>query len=126
MKIICKRFLWNEEVQNRDKALLVWETLCNSKTEGALIILDIQTQNKATIIKLLWNLAKQKDKLSVIWVHSYYIKESRSWDTQANQDSWVVRKILQGGTWLEKAGISKEGIMEADTYNIKKIQQAKG
>ncbi|KAG5603963.1 hypothetical protein H5410_025455 [Solanum commersonii] len=34
----------------------------------------------------------------------------------ANQASWIVRKILQAGHWLEEKGLQIAEIMETDEY----------
>lgn len=78
VETICKRFLWNGEVQNRGKALLAWEVLCQPKVAGVLNIMDIPPWNKAAVIKHLWSLTHKKDKLWVVWVHTYYIKRQKS------------------------------------------------
>lgn len=45
--------------------------------------------------------------------------DNKVWDTQANQASWVIKRILQGGKWLEESGLNIEETMEVDRYNIK-------
>lgn len=82
--------------------------------------MDIETWNKATILKMLWNLANKKDKLWVIWVHAYFIKGKKPFDVQTNQASLVVKKKLQGSKWLEDARMNTKEILQADKYNIKK------
>lgn len=57
------------------KALLAWEKICYPQSAGGLNILDIAIWNKAAISKLLWNPCRKKDRLWVIWVHTYYIKK---------------------------------------------------
>lgn len=52
-------------------------------------------------------------------MHTYYIMDNKVWDTQANQASWVIKRILQGGKWLEESGLNIEETMEVDRYNIK-------
>ncbi|KAH0707011.1 hypothetical protein KY289_012087 [Solanum tuberosum] len=64
------------------------------------------------------NVSRQ-DKLWIGWIHTYYIKDRRSWKVQANQASWVVRKILQAGHWISKAGLQVTEVMEAETFAIK-------
>lgn len=76
---MCKRFLWNEEVQIKGKALVVWDALYLPKVAGGLNITDIYVWNKTSILKHLWNLNKEKDKLLILWVHTFYIKGKKSW-----------------------------------------------
>lgn len=63
VELLCKKLLWNGEVQNRGKALVAWDTLCQPKAANGLNIVNIKVWNKAVILKLLWNLAKKKEKL---------------------------------------------------------------
>lgn len=60
VKTVCKRFLWNGEVQNKDKALIAWEIICQPASAGELNIVEVQKWNQATILKHLWNLANKK------------------------------------------------------------------
>lgn len=84
------RFLLSENVDLLKKALIAWEILCKSKYNGGLNFLNIHTWNKAALGKLLCNLSKKKDKLWVIWVHSYYGRQNSVWGVQAKQTSWLV------------------------------------
>lgn len=117
--MLCKKFPQNGDIQNRGKTLIAQVTLCQPKTAGGLNVGDIQIWNKVEILKLLWSLANKKDKLWVIWVHTYYIKENKVQDTQANQVSQVIKKILQGVKCLEESGINVEAVTEINTYSIK-------
>jgi len=85
-----------------------------------LNFLDIYTWNKAAISKLLWNLCQKKDKLWVVWIHSYYGKTG-IWNIQAQQASWVVHRILKAAKHLQKAGFTEEDIRNMTHYNISNI-----
>uniref|UniRef100_A0A0V0IYZ4 Putative ovule protein n=1 Tax=Solanum chacoense TaxID=4108 RepID=A0A0V0IYZ4_SOLCH len=119
VEAICKRFLWNGDTQTKGKALVAWDTICCLKVAGGLNITDVYVWNKAAILNYLWDLAKKKDKLWIVWVHTYYIKDRRPWEVQANQASWVVRKILQVGHWISEARLQVTEVMEAETFAIK-------
>lgn len=95
---ICRNFLWTGKGKYTKKALVAWDTLCLLKSTGGLNILNFLHWNKAAILKLLWAIAKKKEKLWVRWV---YIK-GNDIDTipTPKQASWVVRKILDARYWL--------------------------
>ncbi|KAH0776477.1 hypothetical protein KY290_007888 [Solanum tuberosum] len=97
-------FLWTGGTDTSKKALVAWDQLCKPQTAGGLNIVSIQEWNKAAICKLLWNLSKKKDKLWVQWVQMYYGKQGTMWNIQANQASWMVRKIPQTHKVLEAVG----------------------
>ncbi|KAG5615152.1 hypothetical protein H5410_014976 [Solanum commersonii] len=67
---------------------------------GGLNVTDVYVWNKAAILKYLWDLSKKKDKLWIVWIYTYDIKDRRPWEVQVKQASWVVRKILQAGHWI--------------------------
>ncbi|KAH0682843.1 hypothetical protein KY289_020595 [Solanum tuberosum] len=95
IETMCKRFLWNGETQVKGKALVAWDILCWPKVAGGLNVIDIYMWNKAAILKHLWDLNKKKDKLWIVWVHTFYLKGRKPWEVIENQASWIVRKILQ-------------------------------
>ncbi|KAH0720491.1 hypothetical protein KY284_005521 [Solanum tuberosum] len=72
---MCKRFLWNGETQVKGKALVAWDILCWPKVAGGLYAIEIYMWNKAAILKHLWDLNKKKDKLWIVWVHTFYLKD---------------------------------------------------
>lgn len=74
--------------------------------------------NKVSYLKSNLILAMMKDKLGIIWVHTYYLKGKRSWEVEAKQASWIVRKILQVGRWLAEAGLNVNEEMGRETYSI--------
>lgn len=100
---MCRRFLWTGNIETSRKALVAWDKLCWPKASGGMNFLDIYTWNKAAIGKLLWNLCQKKDKLWVVWIHSYYGKPG-IWNIQAQQASWVIQRILKAAKHLQEAG----------------------
>lgn len=63
VETMFRRFLWNGDIQAKDKALIPWDKMCLAKTTGGLNITDLYVWNKAALLKHLWNLSKKKDKL---------------------------------------------------------------
>lgn len=87
VEIMCKRFLWDGEVQAKGKARITWDTLCWPRVAGGLDITDTHVWNKAAKLKQLWNLNKKKGKLWIVWVHTFYSKGKKSWEVMSNQAS---------------------------------------
>lgn len=74
------------------KALIAWDKLCQSKSTGGLNFMNIELWNKAAICKLLWSVCRRKEKLWIIWVHTYYIKgEVYGWKIQRMHRGWFRR-----------------------------------
>ncbi|XP_019248682.1 PREDICTED: uncharacterized protein LOC109227948 [Nicotiana attenuata] len=118
---ICRKFLWTGDTSSSKKALVAWDKLCRPKTKGGLNVTDLNTWNRAALLKHLWNLGKKKDKLWIKWVHAYYIKGREPWEVDAKQASWIVRKILQAGKYLNEAGLDTGKVMQDDSFSIRGI-----
>lgn len=86
----CRSFLWTGGVELSKKALLAWDRVCMPESAGGLNILDINTWNKAAIVKLLWNICRKKDKLWVKWIHCYYGRNRVLYEDIPSQTSWIV------------------------------------
>ncbi|XP_019265216.1 PREDICTED: uncharacterized protein LOC109242809 [Nicotiana attenuata] len=105
VEAICRKFLWTGDTSSSKKVLVVWDKLCRPKTKGGLNVTDLGTWNRVALLKHLWNLCK-KDKLWIRWVHVYYVKGKDPWEVDANQASWIIRKILQAGKYMNEAGLN--------------------
>ncbi|XP_060200470.1 uncharacterized protein LOC132628726 [Lycium barbarum] len=92
---VCRTFLWTDSNNLSRKALVAWEKICKPKTAGGLNVLDISTWNNPAIYKLLWAVEQKKDKLWVVWIHTFYIK-ANDLSTMATpkQGYWLVRKVF--------------------------------
>lgn len=66
-------FIWTGGTEAKRKAFVAWDKLCWPKSASGLNIPDIYIWNKEAILKHLWSLSK-KDKLWILWVHTYYLK----------------------------------------------------
>jgi len=72
LKVVVRRYLWTRKAEISQKALLAWEIFCYPKTAGEFNVIDIAKWNRATILKLLWNLYRKED---ILWIHCYYNKQ---------------------------------------------------
>lgn len=101
---VCRTFLWTGSNEFSRRALIAWETVCMPQRAGELVI-ELIRWNKAALCKLLWAIEQKQDRLWVLWIHTYYIK-NKSLDTLQvpKQASWLVRKIFEAKKWLNGVG----------------------
>lgn len=118
--MICKRFLWSGSAEIKRKSLIAWDKVCTPKVAGVLNMLNVHLWNKAAICKLLWDIC-QKEKLSVVWVHTYYIKQGDAWSTKSA--SWTIRIIFKAKQYLVDAEITMQEFIDMHKFSIKKICQ---
>ncbi|XP_059291746.1 uncharacterized protein LOC132045218 isoform X2 [Lycium ferocissimum] len=97
--------------------------ICRPRSAGGLQVLDLITWNKAAIGKLLWALAMKKEKLWVLWVHTFYIKgQDLSTMPVPKQPCWIVRKFFEARKWMQNQVDlvqSLQPMMKDGTYSIK-------
>ena len=87
----CKEYLWGGK---RKGALVAWEKVCFPKRQGGLNIKDSGIWNEASVGKLIWQLAVNKESMWVKRIHGIYNKEGTFWEHSAPLDSsWYWRKI---------------------------------
>ncbi|XP_070003206.1 uncharacterized protein [Nicotiana sylvestris] len=71
--------------------------------------------------KLLWNLCKKKDKLSMQWVHVYYKKYNLGWGTEPKKASWVIQKIFKAKKYFVEASYTEDDVLRMKTFSIKDV-----
>ena len=60
-------------------------------------------------------------------VGSYILfKGLTSWDVEVKQVSWIVKKILKEGQWLEQRDLQVPTIMKEEKFNIKEMYKKRG
>lgn len=75
--------------------------MCKPVAAGGLNIINLCIWNRAALLKLLWDIASQKECLWIQWIHSYYIKKHQLETVLLPKTaSWVVRKILEARRWI--------------------------
>lgn len=103
---------------------MAWDNMCKERIARGLNVIDILHWNKFAIYKLLWGVEQNKDKLLVLWVHTFYIK-SQNIVTMATpkQACWIIRKIVDARKWIRgntPLQSIRDNMITKDTYNIKK------
>lgn len=89
-------FLWSGTSSNYRKAPIAWDIVCNPKSVGGLNIILLAEWNQATMLKLLWNIQGNKDKLWIKWLEAYYVKGGNIQEWNPSQDcSWILKRIMK-------------------------------
>lgn len=70
---LCRDFMWGSTANTRRCHLIAWDSLCKPKDEGGLGFHNLRTLNKAHMMKLVWSMISNPDKL---WVRIMKAKYS--------------------------------------------------
>lgn len=101
---ICRNFLWSGNSDYKKAPYIAWDHVCRPKKHGGLGIKDPEAWNQATIAKLVWAIAKDKEVLWVKWIHSKYLKGKEWWEYIPQGDvSWYWKKVCQVKDLLKEA-----------------------
>ncbi|WMV40853.1 hypothetical protein MTR67_034238 [Solanum verrucosum] len=65
----------------------------------------------------MWNLCRNKDKLWVAWIHSYYGQHG-VWNIQTKQTSWIVQRIFKAAQYLQEVGLNEACVRNMESYSI--------
>ncbi|XP_019231750.1 PREDICTED: uncharacterized protein LOC109212554 [Nicotiana attenuata] len=101
---LCREYLWGTKEEMRKVALVAWEKVCCPKNMGGLNIKGCREWNIASVGKLIWQLALNKESLWVRWVHGVYMK--------TNPDIWTHSPPLDSSWYWRKLNSVKEGMRE--------------
>lgn len=94
VETMARRFLWSGSLE-KHKAPVSWKKITSPKITGGLGIRCFEISNRASMLKLFWDLARKKDSMWVKWVHQRYIKGSNVWDVNLkNSFSWSCKAIF--------------------------------
>ncbi|XP_077228456.1 uncharacterized protein LOC143861414 [Tasmannia lanceolata] len=99
---IFRTFLWSGSDLRKCYHPISWETVCLTKEEGGIGIRRLQDLNKASKMKLFWNIAAGKKSLWADWVRKKYIRSRNLWLMKnPSRPSWGFRGIIQARSLLE-------------------------
>ncbi|XP_058768924.1 uncharacterized protein LOC131642722 [Vicia villosa] len=95
IEALCRNFLWSAKTDGR-KALVAWEHLCEPRNAGGLNFKKLLFWNRATIMKLLWNIHNKNDKLWIRWLDIYFMKGNPilTWPVK-HTSSWMMNCVLK-------------------------------
>lgn len=111
---ICRTFIWTCSYKISRNNSVAWKTVCSSRKQGGLDIINLSVWNEATLLKCLWNLCRKEDNLWMKWIHTHYFKK---------QDVLQV-DISNSGTWIIKSIMRQRGNI-ARVQNLQDLQQKK-
>lgn len=92
----CRAFIWSGTNLESKRAPIAWEKVYFPRLQGELGLRNILVWNKYALLKHLWDIARKKDRLWVLWVHEYLIKHHHLDSMRIPQGaSYMLRKILK-------------------------------
>lgn len=109
VEVVCRIFLWSGSAQFSSKSPVAWDRVCPPYEQGGLNIRNFQVWNMVTVLKKLWTIDKEKNRLWLRWVHSYYIKQQSIWTMGIlGIATWCWKRFFPLGKWflLMEGGLS--------------------
>ncbi|XP_077252333.1 uncharacterized protein LOC143891674 [Tasmannia lanceolata] len=99
---ICRTFLWSGSDSKKCYHPVAWEVVCQTKEEGGIGIRRLLDLNKASKMKLLWNIVASNKSLWAQWVQKKYFRGRNLWLMKSPcKPSWGFRGIFQARSCLQ-------------------------
>lgn len=96
IEAICRAFLWIGKDNPSHKSPVAWKTICRSRTQGGLGLIDLTLWNQANLLKLLWNICNKTDILWIRRVHVCYLRNIDVLNAGVKtNNTWIMKNILQ-------------------------------
>lgn len=98
---LYRNFVWSGADVSLKKPAIAWSEVCKETQCGGLGIKAFVPWNQALIVKQLWAIAHDKERLWVRWIHAYYIRGRNVLHCHILLDtSWMLRKIMGTRTFV--------------------------
>ncbi|VFQ76078.1 unnamed protein product [Cuscuta campestris] len=111
---LCRNFLWGSSQNQRRTPLVAWDDLCLPQQYGGLGLKNLVYYNKASVMKMVWDIALEKEILWIKWIHNRYLKNSDIWECKIKTDDcFYWKKILQTRDCFVEMGRSSSYTTEA-------------
>lgn len=78
IKKFLSRFLWSIE-QGKGSRKVSRQNVTKLLSAGGLGLRDIEALHSACIMRLIWNIATEKESLRVKWIQGHYLKSHSIW-----------------------------------------------
>ncbi|XP_074287932.1 uncharacterized protein LOC141613095 [Silene latifolia] len=115
IQALCRNFLWEGGEDCTKAPLVAWSVLCRGKEAGGLGLFDLKLWNMAALGKLIWWIAKKKDRLWIQWIDKVYLKGKPWLDYQPTAaSSWAWRKICEIKRELRMLTVKHERLQTLD------------
>lgn len=110
---IFRRFIWADSTEKKAIHLIKWSTLCQPKLDGGIGTRNMQSMNKAFVMKLGWGILHDSDSLWASVLRSKYIRTQEGTDQvhAKGRDSplWkaickVLPDVITGTAWSVRNG----------------------
>lgn len=92
---LIQQFLWGNVGKERYLTLIAWHNVCQHKENGGLGIRDLGLFNKALMLKIVWQVAANEDKLWVQIMRAKYFPRGGFWGVKNSNGSSKLWKSIQ-------------------------------
>lgn len=92
---VLRRFLWGKTGTERYMSFISWKKVCESIENGGLGIRDVKSFNQALILKMVWQLASNSDKLWVQIFKAKYFSKGGFWAVKGKRDASPLWRAIQ-------------------------------
>lgn len=92
---IMRKFLWGKLGKERYLSLIAWHKVCQPYEEGGLEIRVLQIFNEALILKMVWQLASNQDKIWVQVMRGKYFPRKGFWGVNTTRRTSKLWKAIQ-------------------------------
>ncbi|GAV81032.1 hypothetical protein CFOL_v3_24491, partial [Cephalotus follicularis] len=90
---IMRAFLWAGSTDKR-RAKVSWARVCSPKDEGSLGLRRVVDCNRATMMRLVWDILTDRSSLWVRWCKAEILKGCSIWRVEPKQSLSVTWKII--------------------------------
>jgi len=77
IEALCRNFLWSQTIDYQKAPQVTWDTICQPKVKGGLVVKNYQKWNKH-----VWSMIEEKQSLWVKWTHEIYLKGAQFWQAR--------------------------------------------
>lgn len=92
---MMRRFLWGKIENDRYMTFIAWHKICAEYEEGGLGVRDLKLFNQSLLIKIVWQLALQQDRLWVKVVRAKYCSREGLWGVSNRSNASPLWRLIQ-------------------------------
>lgn len=90
-----RKFLWGTLDKDRYLSMVAWSKICMDVDEGGLGIRNLQLFNEALVLKLVWEMASNSEKLWTQVMRAKYCSRGGFWGVKSKRDASELWRNMQ-------------------------------
>lgn len=92
---LTRKFSWGKIGKDRYLSLISWHKICKPMEEGGLGIMDINLFNKALVMKTVWQVAANEERLWIKIMKAKYFPRGGFWAVKRTNDASALWRNIQ-------------------------------